>query len=269
MFSGCTNIYFVRFSGVLVPLVVLRKGCLFNPIWRSLSLGGPSEFIGFIFNPLKSIILIFKGFFPHNACHFPSWFVRYTWSHSERCCISVSWEKECRPKQIAGIPIYVRTLQWRTVKLMTWLHCAYITFLGNFFNQVYFSFWVWFLVPRSFLFSSVYVFNRIFWGGYYRIFTAWLHWTKTLCTTYIKWESWWTWALKMPFVCVLYIWSFRLYFLLGYSVFHRCRTRTKSTLKNNFLLKNMFFQVKSLSKRLSWWVIIHVWHCVALLHLEI
>lgn len=139
IFSSCTYICFVRFSDILVHFIVVRKGCHLNPIWRTFSLGGPSEFIGFIFNPLKSIILIFKGVLSNNAYHFSSWFVRHTWSHSYSVT-SVWVEKEWRPKQTTRMPIYFQILQWRTVKLMTLLHFAYITFLGNFFNQVYFPF---------------------------------------------------------------------------------------------------------------------------------
>lgn len=39
--------------------------------------------------------------------------------------------------------------------------------------------------------------------------------------------------------------------------------------KKTFLLKDTSFQVKSLSKRLSWWAHIHARHCVALLRLKI
>lgn len=124
-----------------------------------------------------------------------------------------------------------------------------------------FSLWVWLLVPRSFLFSSVYVFNRVFWGGCYRMFTAWVHIGLRLCTTYIKWETWWAWALKTFFVCVLYIWSFRLYFLLGYDVFQHCRKRTKSTLKNNFFIEEYIFPRKVIIKET---VMVGHHSCVAL-----
>lgn len=190
----------MRFSEILARFTVVRKGCHLNPIWGTFSLGGPSESIGFIFNPLESMILIFKGALPHNTHPFSSWFVRHTWSHSYSVVSLCVEKKNVDPKQIAGMPIYFHILPWETAKLMTSLHCAYITFLGNFLKSGLFSLWLWFLLPRSFLCSSVYVFNSIFWG-YYRIFTAWVRWTKTLCTTYIKWKSWWAWALKMAF-CV-------------------------------------------------------------------
>ena len=69
---------FARFSEILACFTVVGKGCHLNPIWGTFSLGGPSESIGFIFNPLESIILIFKGVLPHNAYRFSIWFVRYT-----------------------------------------------------------------------------------------------------------------------------------------------------------------------------------------------
>jgi hypothetical protein len=250
-----------------VRFVVVRKGCHLNPIWRTFSLGGPSEFIELVFNPWKSIILVLEVSYPSCPALFQS-VCKIHMKPSLFHCISVSQEKEWRPKQVAKMPIYFQMWQWRTVKLMTLLHCAYITSFGIFKKSGLFFLWVWLLVLRSFLFSGVYVFNRVFWGGASECHSMGSHWTKTLCTTYTKWGTWWAWAFKMAF-CALCIWRFRLYFLLGYSVFQHCDKRTKWTLKIFFLLKNAFFQVKSLSKRLSWWVIIHVEHCVTLLHLKI
>lgn len=50
------------------------------------------------------------------------------------------WAEKEGPKQSAGVPIYAQALQRGTAKPMTSLHSAYVTFLGNFFNQVYFPF---------------------------------------------------------------------------------------------------------------------------------
>lgn len=53
-----------------MSFIVVRKGCYLNFIWIICFLGGLSEFIGFIFNLLKSIIFIFKGVLFYNVYYF-------------------------------------------------------------------------------------------------------------------------------------------------------------------------------------------------------
>lgn len=123
------------------------------------------------------------------------------------------------------------------------------------------------LVPQKFSFQLCLCVEQNFLRWLLQSFhsVGW-HWSTTLCMTSM---AWWAWAPN-GFVCAPHL-KLSLYFLLGYNVFQRCHRRTKLTLKKKktFLLKDTSFQVKSLSKRLSWWAHIHARHCVALLRLKI
>lgn len=74
------------------------------------------------FNPLKSIILIFKGVLPHKAYHFSSWFVRYTWSHSYS--VASLWVEKKNDDQSRSLKCQFTFIYYSEGRLSSWPCCT-------------------------------------------------------------------------------------------------------------------------------------------------
>lgn len=115
---------FTVVSGILESCILVEQGCHWNPLCRNFSLGVPGTSLAFICKPFKSTVLTFKGIPSHTACHFSSWFVRYTWSHPHPMLLC-----ELRKAKADGDNANLHSdRQWRVVKLRTLLWRSYISF---------------------------------------------------------------------------------------------------------------------------------------------